>query len=315
MTVQARGNSQAMHRTRLEFRALLALETLRKTGMAEDDGVEFKRDLIEARGAARRIAAMANASRGAPFLWIIGVDERTGAAHHISRDLDPWLREVQSFFDGDSPTITSAHAEGLLVLGFEPDAPPYVVKTIHEEGVKGIPTHEVPWREGTGTRTARRRDLIKILVPISRTPEIEVLRGEVTVSRASSPTGWMLAADLRLYVVPLSEELVTLPAHRASVSITAEDGTSLIQDYRVHFSHEGGSPVEGANPSQLICRGPGMAGIKIGASTKGDVTPEGPITVRGVLPPVPDSPPATFSVQLPRVDTTGYDRFIWRLES
>jgi hypothetical protein len=92
-------------------------------------------------GAARRIAAMANAARGEHFLWLVGVDQNTGSTFQVNTDVASWWPAVQACFEGDPPVMRVTHAEELLVLAFDPEAPPYVVKTRPQEGEKAHLVH------------------------------------------------------------------------------------------------------------------------------------------------------------------------------
>ena len=62
-----------------------------------------------------------------------------------------------------------------MALLFETDRAPFVVRYPSD----GQGSHEVPWRDGTGVRTARRSDLLSILVPIKQRAAFEVLEAEL----------------------------------------------------------------------------------------------------------------------------------------
>jgi hypothetical protein len=200
------------------------------------------------------------------------------------------------------------------VLGFEPRKPPYVVKTLHEDGVKGLPTHEVPWRDGTRTRSARHSDFSLLLVPILQSPEIEVLSGEARVSKANSPTGWVLSVTLSLFLTPRSPSLVTLPAHKAAFRVRGGNDRDVVAGtLRGFFSHVVGSLAEARNISFLYCHGPGEAAMTLSGSAQGDVARElETLVVEGSLVPAPTGPPSIFRTTLKQVTGTDPEHFIWR---
>jgi hypothetical protein len=154
----------------------------------EEARVELKASWIEPRKAADRLAGHANAARGIPILWIIGVDEKnqslTGAD---SLELAGWYKSVEQFFDGFAPRLVDVvvRIENSSVVGlyFETDqGVPYVV-----ESSKGAyPEFIVPWREGTGLRAAKREDLLRVLVPIRRLSGlIDELEFNLEIARAT----------------------------------------------------------------------------------------------------------------------------------
>ena len=49
--------------------------------------------------AARRIAGHANAARGEPVLWLIGVDENTGVHGANHEEFTDWYSRIKSQFD------------------------------------------------------------------------------------------------------------------------------------------------------------------------------------------------------------------------
>lgn len=137
----------------------------------EDSRVELKSSWPEPRKAADRLAAHANAARGTPILWLIGVDEKNCRLTNADPvELANWYKSVESYFDGFAPRLpidANVRFDGntVVVLNFEThQGAPFVV-----EGTKGsYPEFIVPWREGTGLRAASRAQLLTILVPIRR---------------------------------------------------------------------------------------------------------------------------------------------------
>jgi hypothetical protein len=196
----------------------------------EYDRVELKAQWpASIQGAARRLGAHANTARGDTILWIIGLDERNRSVHDVEpNELANWVAAVQAEFRGVSPQLITQvttfsgdkHLAGLL---FETDRAPYVVKnpSAGKEGCGPVEL-EVPWREGTRTRTARHEDLMRILVPAVRVPSIEVLAASVFISEEGGPNGpafswWDVRADV--YFSTRSADRVIIPLHRSAITI------------------------------------------------------------------------------------------------
>jgi len=80
----------------------------------EDARVELKREWISPEKAARRLAAHANAARGAEILWLIGVDEVDGVVGTADQELADWCAMVSKQFDGVAPSLTDLviHRDG-----------------------------------------------------------------------------------------------------------------------------------------------------------------------------------------------------------
>ncbi len=139
----------------------------------EDSRIELKTSWIEPDKAAPRLAAQANAARGEPILWIIGVDEKKRALTNVEpRELTSWYESVQKYFDGFAPVLldnVNFKFEGSAVAALYFDTEhgaPFVVK--YAKPGEGYPQFVVPWRGSTGLRAAKREDLLRILVPILR---------------------------------------------------------------------------------------------------------------------------------------------------
>jgi hypothetical protein len=70
----------------------------------------------------------------------------------------------------------------LVALCFETDRAPYVVLNADFGTVRGDPAkREVPWREGNSTRSAKRQELLRLLAPTVRLPEVEILSAGANV--------------------------------------------------------------------------------------------------------------------------------------
>jgi hypothetical protein len=111
----------------------------------------------------------------------------------------------------------------VVAVAFASDRAPYLVKTGNANR-----SLEVPMREGTGTRTARRDELLRLLIPTVTVPPVVVLNAELYIehhpavpARRRSDGVQVGGQDeyvhvngtLRLYVEHNGKDLVTLPAH------------------------------------------------------------------------------------------------------
>jgi hypothetical protein len=164
--------------SQLEAKVLTLVDAIRRNQRPEGSVVEFKRQWPDEHAkAARGIAGLANAARGEPVIWVIGIDEKTGDAF----DADPpefanWWPKVQSCFEGGfcpSLRLNLSIADSgvsIVALYFETNRPPYVVKN----AVPGQIDFEVPWREGNRTRSAKRADLLRLLYPTLKALKVTV---------------------------------------------------------------------------------------------------------------------------------------------
>src|SRR5687768_5866162 len=130
-----------MHRLALSIRILMTIpqiehwareviERVKARQPVEDARVELKSDWPrEHRKAARQIAGLANAARGEPVLFLVGVDEKAGTVSGAAMtDLVAWHAQVVRCFDSVSP-IMHEHAFGIdghtvVALQFDTIAPP-----------------------------------------------------------------------------------------------------------------------------------------------------------------------------------------------
>jgi hypothetical protein len=169
--------------------------------LTEDSFVEFKQELpADHRRAARRIAGLANSARGVEVLWLIGVADDGTVVGTCDPELSSWWPQIQRCFDEVAPDLASiavARPEGrVLGLFFNTERAPYVLKTAAN------PELEIPWRDGTRTRSARRHELLRILAPTIAMPQIEVLAASLYFGPDSSvsrrrPEGNDTAVDLK----------------------------------------------------------------------------------------------------------------------
>jgi hypothetical protein len=165
----------------IEAWALRVVDAVRRGDRVEDSAVELKSDWPPPEKAARLIAAHANAARGNPILWVIGLHERKGVSARSPIEPADWWAQVSSFFDEVPPKLTDVvvqvgGGESVVAILFGTEQAPYVIAKKPDGGAV---VREVPWREGTSIRSARRSDLVRILVPLSAAPRIEFVNAKV----------------------------------------------------------------------------------------------------------------------------------------
>ena len=232
-----------MRPSQIEHWALHVIDTLSKGRKAEDTRVELKAALLSEEKMARQIAAHANAARGEPILWLIGVDEIKGIVEVENFEVSDWYARVEKNFDGLAPRMLNLNIpvdnnKYVVALFFETDRAPFVVKNPMFGTTNGGPIQmEVPWREGNSTRTARRADLIRMLVPAQLTPTIEVRSGYLRVHRASSKknmvesSGFSWDFQLAMYLIPRSSIRLVIPFHHCECVIKPlETGSEIVFD-------------------------------------------------------------------------------------
>jgi hypothetical protein len=210
----------------IESWALRILENVKKHLPIEDSLVELKAEWPEPSKAARRIAAHANAAHGESILWLIGVDEKNGIVGARFEELSSWFQTVQSFFDGTTPNLQTLNVNYetkiVVALCFDTSRLPFLVKNPAFGKTAGEPIEwEVPWREGTRTRSATRNDLIQMLAPLIKMPKVEMLEGEIRLITEHGIKPY-LHFTLKIYVVPFDHLAVTFPFHKTTASISAD---------------------------------------------------------------------------------------------
>ncbi|MDQ0634400.1 hypothetical protein QFZ40_002309 [Arthrobacter pascens] len=215
----------------LEARVISAIDRIRAGELVEHDLIECKRDWPQ-ESKARQLAGSLNRAGGDPVIYIIGIHEKSRDVHDVSgTDVLDWWGQMTPKFDQLPPEmvrhISVPVGDGgkhVVAVAFASDRAPYLVKTGNAN-----PSLEVPMREGTGTRTARRDELLRILIPTVRLPQTLVLY--VNLRANYYPPGTTgrdqrmeVTGQLRLYVEHNSGSIVTLPAHgmRGRVTVKGE---------------------------------------------------------------------------------------------
>ncbi|HEY4310953.1 MAG TPA: hypothetical protein VGN12_15995 [Pirellulales bacterium] len=143
----------------------------------EGSVMEAKAEWIPAEQAARRLAGHANAAGGQEIIWIFGLDEDAYKLAPLDgTDPSKWLSQLESQFENGHMPRLAQHRTVTVTGGtvhacqFDTLDAPYVVRNPKFGTAGHSIEREVPWREGASTRTARRADLLKLLLPISRIP-------------------------------------------------------------------------------------------------------------------------------------------------
>lgn len=245
-------------------------DRVREGKHAEDSRVELKASWPPAdEKTARTLAGLANAARGEPILLVVGLDERGQKLQSADRqELANWLPQLKKHFNGLSPDLqrdlnVPVGDDTLVALLFDTSRAPYVVTVT----TGGPVDRDVPWREGRRTRSATREDLLRILVPVSRRPRIEVLSARLDPSRADEWVGvgprrrTEVVLSLDLFVTPMGGPLC-FPNHRVTCRVRSPEVELPLT--RCRFSSVGGSVA--ASPNELTVITPGWASLAIEGS-------------------------------------------------
>ncbi|QDG49312.1 hypothetical protein FIV42_00745 [Persicimonas caeni] len=217
---------------------------------------------------ARQLAGHANAARGAELLWLFGLDDEANCITDVATDKrEHWYQRISSKFESLVPELleclTIDHADGVVVaFYFGTERAPYLVN--NPKG--GRIDYEVPWREDNTTRTAKRRDLVRVLVPVQKLPGIELLHGEIEIQRRSQGGGF-LKATAKIYIEPFPGDSLFLPFHRLQLmtsfispeeleSCTVKYENAKVGKLRREVRYE--SATISCGPAGVLVSGPGV---------------------------------------------------------
>lgn len=159
----------------IEIWTLDVLERVAKGNFHEDSLVELKRELPDAYKTARRIAGHCNAARGETILWVIGADESLGITGFRLEDLAETLPKIWQYFEGEPPTTCEVSVEfsgpPCTALAFSALRTPYLIKNPKFGSESGhVIETEISWRDGTRIRTAKRDEVMRLLIDYSHSP-------------------------------------------------------------------------------------------------------------------------------------------------
>jgi len=212
----------------LEAIVLQAIDRARSGTPVEDDRIELKRKWPDPLTKARQLAGAANKANGDYVIYIIGVDEKTGQiVDHSEFDSADWWAQTSSQFDEVPPdlnrhfAVSVAPGEAVTALLFTTDRAPYLVKV-----TGGNSERDLPFRDGTRTRSMKRSELLRLLIPQSTVPPALILG-----ARASAT--WYAAIDDRresfgisgvatVFLEHTASSSIFIPIHNASASLTSE---------------------------------------------------------------------------------------------
>jgi hypothetical protein len=236
-----------MRKHEIENWVLRVVDQVKAGQPNEDSRVELKTDWLKPDKAAWQIAGHANAARGDLILWLIGVDEKgqtVVGANHI--ELSSWYPAVKSKFDqGIAPILiidlnVPVEDKTVVALLFETDRAPFVIK--NPEG--GQITYAVPLRRGNKTLCADRSDLLRLLSPIQKLPEVEFLGCKLVIEPSKSYSSrlgtvnygspWKLNVFLDLYIFPNGNDKVVFPWHRCKCLVELP---TIIPPLELKLSH------------------------------------------------------------------------------
>ncbi|MDP9069245.1 MAG: hypothetical protein M3N53_12995 [Actinomycetota bacterium] len=180
-----------------ESRDLLAWTTqvisrARAHGPIEDASLELKATWPEPKRAARQLAGQANASSEKLVRWLIGVGEDGEVRGAPRIELSTWWAQVRAHFDGQAPTLSERVVQSpgtlpVMVLEFKVGNKPYIFKP----QTRGT-DREVPWREGTGTRSATKQELASLFVQRIELPKAFLLNAVLTATKSQHEVHWIL---------------------------------------------------------------------------------------------------------------------------
>jgi hypothetical protein len=204
----------------------------------EDSLVELKGKWPEPRWTARQLAGHANAARGVPILWLIGVDRDQGVVGCENIEIGDWYNQLKAEFEGGVAPALLGHPifehDGKFVapLLFTTDRPPYVVRNPARDTPKAGPfSLDVPWREGTNVRSAGRAELLMMLTSSPISPAVELLRGQVVLSYPQKENTihpdtkrHVLSVEVELYITPRGQESIVIPYHRTITKLRPRGG-------------------------------------------------------------------------------------------
>ena len=274
--------NQTMKAHELEAWVLEIVDRVHAKQPVEDSRVELKAEWpSEPNRAARRLAGHCNAMHGEPVLWVIGLDEKRGVVGAGHREVPEWFGQVGKQFDGVVPELMrdlnvpvgNSTVVGLL---FNTDRVPFVVKN----PIHGPVDREVPWREGTAVRSAKREDLLRLLVPLQRLPDVSVL--SITFFTILGPVEKLTDPEhdqncrlfAELYVTPNARNELVIPFHQCEARVSLGPGGrslhlgTISAGPRVRKYRRGNEPIFpvdnrlsrtiDATPTEVVISGPGL---------------------------------------------------------
>jgi hypothetical protein len=322
----------------VEAWALRVAEQVARGEHSEDSRVELKAKWPDAKSAARRIAAHANAARGAEILWIIGLDEKSGPCDPGHMEVADWFATVRQQFDSVYPELVDLNVRlgdhTAVAMVFSTSRAPYLTRNPSYGKEAGEKVElEVPWREGRSTRTARRHELLGLLAPLMAVPDIEGLACELSLREewkedATQVHRWYLNGSV--YLLPTSRDQIVIPFHKCKVRL-AISASRVIEEWKefelsaprrvgissgrqINTFHD--SKTIESTSAELIVNGPGRVNFLVGvAATASDQPPLGDVEVSLFLHAVGASVPAVWSCTLEPTTASPDTKAKWKFGS
>lgn len=214
------------------------IEKVAKKSLVEDDLIEFKREWIKPHKAARRIAAHANAARGQDILWLVGVDPDAADPFFELRESKPdeWFAQIKGFFaDGHFPGFRYFHVgwgdKVLYAIVFDTSEFPFLISLKRynqaEQKAEGVAENELPWREGTSVRSAKRTEILSLLHKLPPLPTFEVLLAKCSFSELKIGVKPSCRLELKFYAMPPTGQQPVVPRHRIRCVLERPNGEPL----------------------------------------------------------------------------------------
>jgi len=278
-----------MRNIQIETKVLEIVDQIREDRPIEDATVELKAEWpADISKASRQLAGHANAARGEEILWIIGIDEKNREIPGANKvELANWIPQIESRFDDIAPNLSKdllvplETGKSVVALLFETDQAPYVVK-YH----KDLNFLEVPWRQGTRVRSAKRAELVSLLVPMINSPQFEIVSARANVTQNYKNC---IDLTLELYNTTRPEEWITIPFHKCSASLRILGEEKQIDFDDLKITPQSDSIVKSGN--ELIIGGPGALRVQLHTHAELDKnTQEQPVMTLRFLPVGANSP-------------------------
>lgn len=281
----------------------------------EDSRVELKREWpAPPNKAARQIAGHANAARGASILWLVGIDQVKGIVGAQHNELASWYPQITAQFEGLAPSMQDLNVpidgKTVVALHFETDRAPFLVKNPKYGEPDGGPVkYEVPWREGSSTRTAQRSDLLLMLSPQARLPQFEVLEGSITMKQVGVSEDMTCAWDvvITLYAHKDTTDLLAIPFHQCEVACDLGHNGHYVEfseTYLLPDDMSANNRTINSTYTELLLYGPGQFELhatgKTDSSYAGKTGGRSSIPVKASLRPVNSQYTVSINVTLHR---------------
>jgi hypothetical protein len=273
-----------MNNLEIETWVFRILEIIQQGKKYEDSRVELKSEWPNPRKAARQIAGHANFARGELILWLIGIDEKSGVVDFKDEEISQWIAKYKNEFEAVSPEIKDIivpyNSQKIVALLIKTDRFPYVVKNpLFGTAGQGPIQYEIPWRENASTRTAKREDVIRLISPIIRSPQIELMDSKLICERKIKSKeidhtffSWLL--QIEIYIIPVTDVAIIIPFHKCSAIIRNASFDELIFNEvalrpPASFAfHAKGSIYIEDSQSEILIQGPGK--VKVYATMVSD---------------------------------------------